>query len=46
MDEKIKENDAETARILKENATLQENIKQILGAAIGTNLYKSFEKKA
>lgn len=46
MEKKIQENNTETQKILAENNTLQKSIKDILGPAIGTNLYKSFSEKA
>lgn len=46
MKEKIEANETETKKIIAENTTLQQTIKDILGAAIGTKLYKSFNEKA
>ena len=42
----IKENEEKTGKIMERNQTLQDKILDILGKAIGTNLYQSFKEKA
>lgn len=46
MDKVINKNNNDTANIISENNKLQQNIYDILGKAIGTNLYKTFSQKS
>jgi len=46
MNKNIQDHKQETDEIVKKNTILQEKILDILGSAIGTNLYKSFNQKA
>lgn len=46
MKKAIEENNVDTTNIISENQKLQKTIYDILGKAIGTNLYKSFNEKS